>query len=96
MTITSEILSLIISNPKFHPSIILFFFRMLAQSYIPNIYTPTPIPLLYNPFTIVLHSSLSKFSFYHIRALHHIRPISSSRGPFNYYVTGGSAECDTL
>ena len=35
-----------------------FFFRMLAQSYTPNIYTPTPIPLLYNPLTIVLHKSL--------------------------------------
>ena len=35
--------------------IFFFFFRMLAQSYTPNIYTPTPIPLLCNPFTIVLH-----------------------------------------
>ena len=38
-------------------SSLFFFFRMLAQSYTPNIYTPTPIPLLYNPFTIVLHKS---------------------------------------
>ena len=41
----------------------LFFFRMLAQSYTPNIYTPTPIPLLYNPFTIVLHKRLSAYMF---------------------------------
>ena len=39
----------------------LFFFRMLAQSYTPNIYTPTPILLLYNPFTIVLHKRLSAY-----------------------------------
>ena len=35
-----------------------FLSRMLAQSYTPNIYTPTPNPLLYNHFTIVLHESL--------------------------------------
>ena len=39
----------------------IFFFRMLAQSYTPNIYIPTPIPLLYNPFTIVLHKRLSAY-----------------------------------
>ena len=39
------------------------FFRMLAQSYTPNIYTPTPIPLLYNPFTIALHKSLKAYPF---------------------------------
>ena len=44
-----------------------FFFRMLAQSFTPNIYTPTPIPLLYNPFTIVLHKSLCAYLF---RAAH--------------------------
>ena len=44
-----------------------FFFRMLAQSYTPNIYIPTPIPLLYNPFTIVLHKSLRAYPF---RAAH--------------------------
>ena len=38
-----------------------FFFRMLAQSCTPNIYTPTPIPLLYNPFTIVLHKRRSAY-----------------------------------
>ena len=38
-------------------------FRMLAQSYTPNIYTPTPIPFLYNPFTIVLHKRLSACLF---------------------------------
>ena len=43
------------------------FFRMLAQSYTPNIYTPTPISLLYNPFTIVLHKRLSAYPF---RAAH--------------------------
>ena len=40
---------------------------MLAQSYTPNIYTPTPIPLLYNPFTIVLHKRRSAYLF---RAAH--------------------------
>ena len=44
-----------------------FFFRMLAQSYAPNIYIPTPIPLLYNPFTIVLHKRPSAYLF---RAAH--------------------------
>ena len=44
-----------------------FFFRMLAQSYTSNNYTPTPIPLLYNPFTIVLHKSLCAHPF---RAAH--------------------------
>ena len=39
--------------------VLFFFFRMLAQSYTPNSYTPTPIPLLYNPFTIVLHKRRS-------------------------------------
>ena len=43
------------------------FFRMLAQSNTPNIYTPTPIPLLYNLFTIVLHKRLSTYMF---RAAH--------------------------
>ena len=38
-----------------------------AQSFTPNIYTPTPIPLLYNPFTIVLHKSLCAYLF---RAAH--------------------------
>ena len=47
--------------------LLVFFFRMLAQSYTPNIYTPTPIPLLYNPFTIVLHKRLSAYMF---RAAH--------------------------
>ena len=46
---------------------IFFFFRMLAQSYVPNIYTPTPIPLLYSSFTIVLHKGLRAYPF---RAVH--------------------------
>ena len=40
-----------------------FFFRTLALSYTPNIYTPTPIPLLYNPFTIILHKRRSAYLF---------------------------------
>ena len=44
-----------------------FFFRMLAQSYTPNIYTLTPILLLYKPFTIVLHKRLCAYLF---RAAH--------------------------
>ena len=41
---------------------------MLTQPYTPNIYTPTPIPLLYNnPFTIVLHKRISAYPF---RAAH--------------------------
>ena len=43
--------------------LLLFFFRMLAQSYTRNIHTPTPIPLFYNPFTIVLHKRLSAYPF---------------------------------
>ena len=35
------------------------FFRVLAQSYTPNIYTSIPTPSLYNPLTIVLHKRLS-------------------------------------
>ena len=44
-----------------------FFFCMLAQSYTPNIYTPTPIPFLYHPFTSVLDKRLSAYLF---RAAH--------------------------
>ena len=40
-----------------------FFFRMFAQSYTPNIYTPTPIPLLYKPFPIVIHKRRSAYLF---------------------------------
>ena len=40
-----------------------FFFCILAQSYTSTIYTPTPIPLLYIPFTIVLHKSLRAYPF---------------------------------
>ena len=42
----------------------LFFFRMLALSYIrQNFYTQPLIPLLYNLFTIVLHKRLSVYMF---------------------------------
>ena len=48
-----------------HYSHLQFFFCTLAQSYTPNIYTPTPFPLLYspNPFTIIRHKRHSAYLF---------------------------------
>ena len=57
----------LIPSPMHNLTLFFFFFRMLAQSYTPNIYTPTPIPLLYNPFTITLHKRLRA---YMVRAAH--------------------------
>ena len=54
---------------------IYYYFRMLAQSYTPNLYTPplyTVFIIFYYPFTIVLHNRLNTYPFRAARTYIHL------------------------